>query len=72
VTTQQVAFAGAIGGLVVLVGLLVSFTVMAGVYVAWTRLADARAARRERRRDLAECRAIDALGTTNHHPKDSS
>ncbi|MET9081403.1 hypothetical protein ABZX77_05780 [Streptomyces sp. NPDC004237] len=76
-TTQQMFILGAIGGLTVLLGLVVFVGVAVGLYFAFTHWSDVRAERRERRlelqanQDLQQCRAIDALGTTTHHPKDT-
>ncbi|SMF85948.1 hypothetical protein [Streptomyces sp. Amel2xC10] len=58
-----------IGGLSVAAGLLVSIGLSLVIHAGVSRIADLRersAARRERRRTLATCRAIDRLGT--HHP----
>lgn len=65
-TSEQAIILGAAGGLTVLIGLIVFIGIALGLYLACSKLSDALDARRERRRDLTECRAIDALGTTNH------
>ena len=76
-TSQQMFILGAIGGLSVLVGLVVFVGLAVGLYYAFAHWSDVRAERRERRRelqanqDLQACEAIDALGTTIHHPKDT-
>ncbi|MFJ8348934.1 hypothetical protein ACIQ9J_21750 [Streptomyces sp. NPDC094153] len=58
-----------IGGLTVVIALLAAAVLAAGVYLGYARLYEWREARRERRRALATCRAIDALGTrTPDHP----
>ncbi|MFI6248995.1 hypothetical protein [Streptomyces sp. NPDC051016] len=69
-TTGQIILAGATGGLVVLIGLILFAALAIGLHFAFLHLGDAYAAHTARRQDLKECRAIDALGT--NYPKDSS
>lgn len=65
-TSDQVFSVAVIGGLSGVIGLVAVAGLLYGLYLALGHLVDLREARRARRRDLAACRAIDALGTTNH------
>ncbi|WP_432169108.1 hypothetical protein [Streptomyces sp. 1222.5] len=67
ITPTQAYLLGVIGGLSATAGLLIFMGLAMGLYTAVSRLIDLLDARRVRRRDLAACRAIDALGT--HQPK---
>lgn len=62
-TPNQVFTVAAIGGLAALLGLAAFTGLFLLLHAAAGRLSHAHAARRERRRHLKECRAIDALGT---------
>ncbi|MFF8406958.1 hypothetical protein ACF06P_35695 [Streptomyces sp. NPDC015684] len=66
-TPTQIYLLGVLGGLSAVVGLLVFMGLAVALYTAVSRLINLNEARRVRRRDLAACRAIDALGT--HRPK---
>lgn len=71
--TRDVFLIGFIGGLGAVVGLICFVVLSIAVYVAITRAVIAIEAAREersaRREDLTTCRAIEALGITNH-PKE--
>lgn len=65
-TPTQVYVLGAVGGMSAIVGLILFILLSLAFFTLSSRLIEARAAHRERRRNLNTCRAIDALGTTNH------
>ncbi|MFF3884095.1 hypothetical protein [Streptomyces sp. NPDC001914] len=76
-TTRQILLVGAMGGAGLAVGLALVFAVVFGTATAYSRLLDRLAAwrtrrparieaRRTRREDRKTCRAIEALGTTDH------
>ncbi|MEU4173274.1 hypothetical protein AB0F46_41350 [Streptomyces sp. NPDC026665] len=76
-TTRQILLVGAMGGAGLAVVLALIFAVVSGTATAYSRLLDRLAAwrtrrperieaRRTRREDRKTCRAIEALGTTNH------
>ncbi|WP_405930339.1 hypothetical protein [Streptomyces sp. NBC_00827] len=62
-TPHQVFTVAVIGGATALLTPLVLAGLAAALYLAVARVVDIREARRERRRDLTTCNAIDALGT---------
>lgn len=68
-TPHQVFAVAAIGGLCTAIALLLVVGLAIGVYNLSVHIADLRDQRRAEREDLHTCRAIDALGTTNH-PKE--
>lgn len=63
-TPVQVVTVAALGGLASLICLVLVIALAVAIFTAVDRLTDIRETRRERRRDLTICRAIDALGTT--------
>jgi len=69
-TSQQTLVVAAIGGLFAAIALIVFVALAVGIYILSSRLAELREERREERREeplsLKTCRAIDALGTTDH------
>jgi hypothetical protein len=65
VTPAQVFTVAALGGLAGVLGLALFLVLALIVFAIVSRLVEARDARRERRRDLKTCRAIDALGTAD-------
>ncbi|MFF0597855.1 hypothetical protein [Streptomyces antibioticus] len=68
-TPVQTCTIAVIGGQSAAAGLLAFVFLCFAVHAALGRIADLRerrTARRERRRTLATCRAIERLGTTNH------
>ena len=71
--TYDIFLIGFLGGLAALVGLICFVALSIAAYVAITRVViaieAAKEQRRARRQDLTTCRAIDALGITNH-PKE--
>lgn len=64
-TPRDVIAISFLGAMFALLGLIVLAATAAGIYAATHRLIDHLEVRRTRRRDLAACRAINALGTTN-------
>ncbi|MGW4889626.1 hypothetical protein [Streptomyces murinus] len=68
-TTDQVMTVAALGGFTALLGLVLVIGLALAIHAAAARATVALDLHRERRRDLADCRAIDALGTTTH-PKE--
>lgn len=66
---MQVFTIAALGGLSVVVGIVLTIAAALGLLALTARLYDAREAwreRREQRRILADCHAIDALPTIDH------
>jgi hypothetical protein len=68
-TTWQVLLIAVIGGCVAALATSVLRLLWRGLYRLFEDLVTLREARRTRRQHLETCRAIDALGTTNH-PKE--
>ncbi|MFB7594645.1 hypothetical protein [Streptomyces sp. NPDC056160] len=68
-TTHQVMIVAALGGFTTLLGLVLVTGLGLAVHAVTARATIALDAYRERCRDLADCRAIAALGTTTH-PKE--
>ncbi|WDO09918.1 hypothetical protein ME763_32015 [Streptomyces murinus] len=68
-TTDQIMIVAALGGFTVLLGLVLVIGLGLVVHAVAARATTAFDAYRERRSDLADCWAIDALGTTTH-PKE--
>ncbi|WP_262059720.1 hypothetical protein [Streptomyces sp. STR69] len=65
-TSGQTLVVAALGGLFAVIALIVFIALAVGVYMLSSRLTELREQRREERQNLKTCRAIDALGTTNH------
>lgn len=63
---QEIFLIAFAGGISAVLGLLTSAALALAVYAAVARIVTASEARRERRRHLKTCRAINALGTTDH------
>lgn len=63
--TQEIFIIAAVGGLAAALGLILFAALSVAVYATVARAVTAHEAYCERRRHLATCRAIDALGTTN-------
>ncbi|MFF9310140.1 hypothetical protein ACF1BS_04435 [Streptomyces sp. NPDC014748] len=63
-TPQDICVYAALGSLLGAFGLLVFILLMAGLFMIANHLYQLLTAHRRKRRDLAICRAIDALGTT--------
>lgn len=74
-TPRQVLIVSALGGLFVVIALIVVVAVAIGLYMAVSRVLDARRAltewrrRRQRLQDLETCWVLESLDTVNH-PKE--
>lgn len=64
ITDEQVLVVSAAAVVMTIGALCVLALVATGLYFGLRRLTERLEARRERRQDLAACRAIEALGTT--------
>ncbi|MEV4974418.1 hypothetical protein [Streptomyces scopuliridis] len=64
--SREVLIIGAIGGTAALIMLLVLTALAVAFFLLTSHVIDRVDDRRTRRRDLATCRAIDRLGTTDN------
>lgn len=65
-TSGQILVIAAIGGLFTALALILFVALAVGIYIFSSRIAELCEQRREERQNLKTCRAIEALGTTNH------